>query len=138
LGRFIAIDYGGKRTGIAVTDPSKIIASALTTVESEKAVDFLKNYCQSEPVDSIVVGLPINLNGEATHGTALVKIFLEKLKLALPEMPIDTHDERFTSKMAVQSMIAAGTSKKNRQVKGNVDKISAVIILQEYMTKKGF
>ncbi len=138
MGRFVAIDFGGKRTGIATTDTLKIIASALTTVESEKAVDFLKNYCQTEPVDAIVVGLPINLNGEETHGTALVKVFLEKLKLTLPEMQIDTHDERFTSKMAVQSMIAAGTSKKNRQVKGNVDKISAVIILQEYMTKKGF
>jgi len=133
LPRLLAIDYGAKRTGIAVSDPLKIIASALETVPSNTLIDYLKKYIQSEPVEAFIVGMPKNLDGSETDGTAYVKRLLEELKTNFPTMPVHLQDERFTSKMAVQTMIAGGMKKKDRQIKGNVDKISAVIILQGFM-----
>jgi putative Holliday junction resolvase len=133
LPRILAIDYGAKRTGLAVTDPSKIIASALETVPTDKLLDYLKKYTQTEVVEAFVVGMPKNLDGTTTDGTAYVERFVVELKNIFPEIPIHLHDERFTSKMAVQTMIAGGMKKKDRQVKGNIDKISAVIILQSFM-----
>lgn len=131
--RILAIDYGAKRTGLAVTDPSKIIASALETVPTDKLLEYLKKYTQTEAVEAFVVGMPKNLDGTATDGTAYVERFVIELKNSFPETPIHLHDERFTSKMAMQTMIAGGMKKKDRQVKGNIDKISAVIILQSFM-----
>lgn len=131
--RIIAIDYGRKRTGLATTDPLKIIASALDAIPSEQVIAYLQNYTKTEAVEAIVVGYPKGLDGKPTDGTKLVENFVEKLKTAFPKMPIHLHDERFTSKMAVQTMVAGGMKKKDRQVKGNVDKISAVIILQSFL-----
>lgn len=134
--RILAIDYGFKRSGIAVTDSSQIIASALETVPSETLIDYLKRYFQAEEVVAIVIGMPKNLDGTATDGTSYVEKFVEKLKSEFPDKPIHLHDERFTSKMAAQSMITGGMKKKDRRVKGNLDKISAVIILQSFMESK--
>ena len=136
LPRILAIDYGAKRTGLAVTDPSKIIASALETVPTEKLLDFLKKYAQNEVIEAFVVGMPKNLDGTSTDGTAYVERFIVELKAAFTEIPVHLHDERFTSKMAVQAMISGGMKKKDRQIKGNIDKISAVIILQSFMESK--
>lgn len=133
MGRIVALDYGGKRTGIAVTDPLKIIATALTTVPSNELLQYLKDYCQKEEVESFVIGYPIDLKGQPTDGTKLVENFVEKLKGTFSTIPVHLVDERFTSKIAMQSMIASGMSKKNRRVKGNVDKVSAVIILQDFL-----
>ena len=131
--RILAIDYGAKRTGLAVSDPLKIIASALETVPSETLIAYLKKYTQAEEVEAFVVGMPKNLDGSDTHGTSYVNRLLEELKTHFPDIPVNLADERFTSKMAVQTMIAGGMKKKDRQVKGNIDKISAVIILQGFM-----
>lgn len=131
--RILAIDYGAKRTGLAVTDPLKIIASALETVPSETLIAYLKKYMLSEEVEAFVVGMPKNLDGSDTDGTTYVKRLLEELKTHFPAIPVHLVDERYTSKMAVQAMIAGGMKKKDRQVKGNIDKISAVIILQGFM-----
>lgn len=131
--RILAIDYGAKRTGLAVSDPLKIIASALETVPSETLIEYLKKYMQSEEVETFVVGMPKNLDGSDTHGTSYVNRLLEELKTHFPNIPVHLADERFTSKIAVQTMIAGGMKKKDRQVKGNIDKISAVIILQGFM-----
>lgn len=133
MGRIVALDYGGKRTGIAATDPLKIIATALTTVPSNELLQYLKDYCQKEEVESFVIGYPVSLKGQPTDGTKLVEHFVEKLKSTFSTTPVHLIDERFTSKMAMQSMIASGMSKKNRRVKGNVDKVSAVIILQDFL-----
>ena len=134
--RILAIDYGAKRTGLAVTDPFQIIASALETVPTEKILEFLKKYTQNEVTEAFVVGMPKNLDGSSTDGTAYVERFIIELKATFPETPVHLHDERFTSKMAVQTMIAGGMKKKDRQIKGNIDKISAVIILQSFMESR--
>jgi putative holliday junction resolvase len=133
LPRILAIDYGAKRTGLAVSDPLKIIASALETVPSETLITYLKKYMQAEEVEAFVVGMPKNLDGSDTHGTSYVNRLLEELKTNFPTIPVHLQDERFTSKIAVQTMIAGGMKKKDRRVKGNIDKISAVIILQSFM-----
>ena len=133
MGRILAIDYGGKRTGIAVTDPLQLIATSLEMVRSHELIAFLKQYLQKETVDAFVVGMPKKLDNTDTNGTLLVNRFLVQLKKEFAEMPIHLIDERFTSKMAMDTMIAGGMKKKDRRVKGNVDKISAVIILQSYM-----
>jgi len=137
MGRILAIDYGTKRVGLAVTDPLKIIASALDTIHSKDVLKFLKVYMEKESVEAFVVGMPVNLDGQATNNTSQVKGFITTLKKAFPEMPIHLHDERFTSSMAMSAMIASGYSKKDRREKGNIDKISATIILQSYMESKG-
>jgi putative holliday junction resolvase len=136
MGRILAIDYGTKRTGLAVTDPLRIIATALETVETSGLIEFLKKYFQRERVDEVVIGMPKQLNNRDSETAPAVRKFVEIFKSTFPEKPISLADERFTSSMAHRTMIDGGMSKKNRQVKGNVDKISATIILQSYMESK--
>lgn len=129
----MAIDYGAKRTGIAVTDPLVIIASALTTVASHTLMDFLKAYFIKEEVVEVVFGMPINTDGSDTDATPLVRAAINRFKKLFPDKKLILHDERFTSKMALAAMIAAGSTKKERRNKGNIDKVSATIILQSYL-----
>ena len=136
MARILAIDYGLKRTGIAVTDPLKIIASALTTIESPRLVSFLENYFKQEQVELILIGEPKNLDGSDTHATQPVKRIIEELKKKFPAIPIKTVDERYTSKMASRAMIDMGMKKKQRREKGMVDQIAAAIMLQEYMKER--
>lgn len=131
--RILAIDYGGKRTGIAVTDPLQIIATGLETIESRELIPFLKKYFAAEQVELIIIGMPKNWDDSDTHGTPLVEAAIKKLKKEFPNMPLKTVDERYTSKMAKDAMIEMGMKKKDRRVKGNVDVIAATIMLQEYM-----
>lgn len=133
MARILCIDYGGKRTGLAVTDPFKIIASALTTIESKEMIPFLKKYFQHEQVELILIGMPTNWDDSATHATPLVIKAIEKLKKEFPAIPIKEVDERYTSKLASQAMIDMGMKKKDRRVKDNVDQIAATIMLQEYL-----
>ncbi|MDX2303629.1 MAG: Holliday junction resolvase RuvX [Microscillaceae bacterium] len=133
MGRIVAIDYGAKRVGLAVTDPLKIIATALDTQSSDQVIAYLENYVQQENVECFVVGMPKSLDGQRTQATPLVEGFVKLLQKKIPEIPIHLHDERFTSKMALDAMISGGTTKKYRREKGNIDKVSAVIILQSYM-----
>lgn len=133
MARIMAIDYGKKRTGIAVTDPLQIIATGLTTINSHELIPFLKNYFIADPVELIIIGLPVNLDESNTHGTAPAKNAVERIKKAFPDLPVKTVDERFTSKLAKSAMLDMGMKKKDRQVKANVDVIAATIILQEYM-----
>ena len=132
--RIIAIDYGFKRTGLAVTDPLQIIASGLATVESFKLIPFLKDYFKKEVVELIIIGEPKNLDDSDTHASPLVKKMIAQLQKEFPSIPIKTVDERFTSKMASRAMIDMGMKKKQRQNKALVDQISATIILQEYLS----
>jgi len=127
------LDYGAKRTGIAVTDPLKIIATGLTTINSADLIPFLKNYFIAETVELIIIGLPVNWDESDTHGTALVKKAIVALNKAFPLIPIKEVDERYTSKMAKQAMIDMGLKKKDRRDKKLVDEIAATIILQEYL-----
>jgi len=136
MGRILAIDYGLKRTGIAVTDPLQIIATALETVETAILIVFLKNYFQKETVDEVVIGMPKKLNNEDSDTASEVRKFIELFKKNFQSMMIKEVDERFTSSIAQQAMITGGMKKKDRQVKGNVDKISATLILQSYMQSK--
>jgi putative Holliday junction resolvase len=133
MGRILAIDYGLKRTGIAVTDPLRIIATPLDTVATSMLLDFLKSYLQKEPVDEFVVGMPKTLKNEDSETAPMVRKFVEELKKIFPDKQVHLADERFTSKMAFQAMIDGGMKKKDRREKGNVDKISATIILQSYL-----
>lgn len=133
MGRILAIDYGLKRTGIAVSDPLRIIATALEVVESDKLFNFLTSYFQKEAVDQLVVGLPRRLNNEETEMTEPVRLLVAELQKRFPEKPVALVDERFTTSLAHHTMIAGGMKKKDRQVKGNADKISATIILQSFM-----
>lgn len=133
MARILAIDYGGKRTGLAVTDPMQIIATGLETIPSSQLIPYLKNYFAAETVELIIIGMPVNWDESATHGTPLVKEAIKKLEKAFPQIPIKTVDERLTSKMAKNAMLEMGMKKKDRRVKGNVDIIAATIILQEYM-----
>ena len=135
MGRVLAIDYGTKRCGIAVTDPLKIIATPLTYIDTVEIFTFLKTYSLKETVELFLVGMPISLKGNTTNATHFVKIFIEKLKQAFPETAIETIDERFTSKMALKTLIEAGTTKKFRKEKGNIDQISATIFLQDWMIR---
>lgn len=136
MARIICIDYGGKRTGLAVTDPMQIIATALTTVDTKELIAFLKKYFLQEPVELILIGEPFNLDDTDTHATPLVKNAIKQLQKAFPLIPIQTVDERFTSKMASQAMVQMGMKKKDRQIKGNVDRIAATIMLQEYLQNR--
>ena len=133
MARIMAIDYGKKRTGIAVTDPLQIIATGLTTLDSHELIPFLKNYFINEDVELIVIGMPVNWDESDTHGTAPAKKAIERINKAFPNIKVKIVDERFTSKMAKVAMLDMGMKKKDRQVKGNVDLIAATIILQEYM-----
>ena len=136
MARIICIDYGGKRTGLAVTDPLQIIATSLTTIETKELIPFLKNYFQQEPVELILIGEPLNLDDTATHATPLVKAAIVRLKKEFPNIPIQTVDERYTSKLASRAMVEMGMKKKDRQVKGNIDKVAATIMLQDYLQSK--
>ena len=133
--RILAIDYGLKRTGLAVSDPLKIIASALTTVETPQLFNYLKDYFIREEVELILIGEPKNLDDTDTHATPLVKKAIERLRKEFPAIPVKTVDERFTSKMASRAMVDMGMKKKQRQEKGIVDRIAATIMLQEYMER---
>jgi putative holliday junction resolvase len=131
--RILAIDYGAKRTGIAVTDPLQIIATALDTVRTHDLLEFLKKYVLHEEIQAFVIGMPKRLDNTDSDNAARVMAFIKVLKKNFPDIPVHTHDERFTSSMALQSMIAGGSKKSDRREKGNIDKISATIILQSYM-----
>ncbi len=131
--RILCIDYGLKRSGIAVTDPLQIIATGLTTIDSPQLISFLKNYFLQETVELIIIGEPKNLDNSDTHGTPLVKQVIKKLEKEFPFIPVKTVDERYTSKMAKQAMIDMGMKKKDRRNKRTVDEIAATIMLQEYM-----
>ncbi len=133
MGRVMAIDYGTKRTGIAVTDSNRIIATPLETVPSHTLLNFIQTYSQKEVVDEFVVGMPKTLSNEDSEIAPLVRKFVESLKKAFPDKQVHLADERFTSSMALQAMIDGGMKKKDRQVKGNVDKISATLILQAFL-----
>lgn len=136
LGRILAIDYGRKRVGLAVTDPLKMIANSLTTVHSKDIWDFIKNYLEKESVECIVVGYPKQMNNQASDAVRFINPFIKKLAKTYPDMEIKLVDERFTSKMAHQTMIDAGLKKKARQNKALVDTISATIILQSYLEQR--
>lgn len=133
MGRILAFDFGEKRTGIAVTDELKIIASGLTTVETKKIFSFLTNYLKNENVELFIVGEPKQLNNKESESEKFIKPFILKLSQTFPKIPIKRVDERFTSKIAFQSMIDSGLTKKQRQNKALIDEISATIILQTYL-----
>ena len=136
LSRILAIDYGGKRCGIAVTDPLQIIASGLTTVSTNELLNFLDEYFQKEEVEKVAIGYPEKLDNERTPDSLpLIKNFIKKFKKKYPNMPIDKEDEHFTSKMAVNAMIQGGVKKMKRRNKALIDKISAAIILQSYLER---
>lgn len=135
--RVLAIDLGTKRTGLAVTDPLKITANPLETIETSQLMVYLKNYCSKEDVEALVLGLPTRLNGQDNEMTPRVMKLKEELEKAFPDKKISLIDERFTSKMALQTMIAMGSKKKDRKEKaGNLDKVSAAIILQSYLERQ--
>jgi len=133
MSRILAIDYGLKRTGLAVTDPLKIIATGLTTVESKQLIAFLKDYFSKEEVELMIIGEPKNLDDSDTHATQLVRNIIKELQKNFPLIPVKTVDERFTSKMASRAMIEMGLKKKQRQNKALVDEIAATIMLQDYL-----
>lgn len=134
--RVLCIDYGTVRCGIAVTDPFQIIATTLVAVEAKAIMNFLKDYMLKEPVERILIGLPKNLDDSETHATAPVEAFMKRMQKEFPLIPIETIDERYTSKMAVVEMIRMGLKKKERQKKSNKDIIAATMMLQEWLTKK--
>jgi putative Holliday junction resolvase len=134
--RILAIDYGIKRTGIAVTDELQIIASGLITIPSETVISFLKDYFSKEKVSIVLIGEPKQMNGLPSESTPVIENFVATFSSEFPEMKVIRADERFTSKMAFQTMIDSGLSKKQRQNKGLVDEIAATILLQDYLTRK--
>lgn len=136
MARILAIDYGTKRCGIAVTDESKIIASGLTTVQTNDLLSWLQHYIKEEEVELFVIGEPKRMHGEASDVEQYIQAFLEQLQKEIPNIPVERVDERFTSKMAFDTMLASGISKKKRKDKALVDKISAAIILQDYLYNK--
>lgn len=133
MGRVLAIDYGRKRTGIAVTDPLQIIANGLTTVQTAQLMEFILNYVKQENVERIVVGLPKTVAGEYSENMKNIKPFVDKLQKTLPDIPVEYFDERFTSVLAQKAILAGGVKKKARQNKALVDEVSATIILQGWM-----
>ncbi len=136
MGRIIAIDYGRKRTGLAVTDKLQLIANGLTTVPSGEAVSYLTDYVSNESIDSFVVGYPKQMNNEPSENLKYVEAFVKHLNKTLPEIPVVYYDERFTSSLAQKAMIDGGLKKKKRQDKALKDEISAVLILQDYLESK--
>ena len=137
MGRVLAIDHGGKRTGLAVTDPLRIIASALDTVPTAEVLAYLEAYLACEEVDGFVVGLPMGLDGRPTDATAGVEAFLKQLRKAFPGKWVETVDERFTSSLAKQAVLQSGIGRKARRDKAQLDRISATIMLQDWLTRKG-
>lgn len=136
MGRILSIDYGQKRTGIAVTDTLQMIANGLTTIETKQLEAFLVDYMKKEDVETIVVGLPKQTNGEDSENMKRITPFVNRIKKLFPGKKIEMYDERFTSVLAHQTMLSSGIGKKARQDKGLVDKISATIILEDYMESK--
>ena len=136
MARLLSIDYGKKRTGIAVSDPLQIIANGLTTVETSKLFEFLEDYLKKEEVESIIVGLPKQMSGELSENMKRIEPFVNRLKKIYPTINIEYFDERFSSKLAQRAMIDGGLKKQDRQNKALVDEISATIILQGYMESK--
>lgn len=137
MDRIIGIDYGRKRIGIAVSDPLRIFASPLETVQSTKIIEYLKSYSAGERIVRFVVGYPINMNGKPSEAAADVDIFLKQLAKAFPDVPVTLEDERFTSVLAHRAMIDGGMKASDRRDKASVDKISAAIILQGYLDRTG-
>ncbi len=135
MARILCIDYGGKRTGLAVTDPLKIIAVGLTTIVSGTLVSFLKEYFQKEEVELILIGEPRNLDDSDTHATSLVYTAIKRLNKEFPGIPVKKIDERYTSKLASRAMVEMGMKKKDRRDKGNMDQIAATMMLQEYLNR---
>ncbi len=135
MGRILSIDYGKKRTGIAVTDPLKVIATGLPTIETPKLVQFLKDYIGKEVVEEVIIGTPVNLDDSDTDATPAVRHFIGVFKRTFPSITITEVDERYTSKMASQAMLHMGLKKSQRQNKALVDEIAATIMLQEYLSK---
>jgi putative Holliday junction resolvase len=133
VARILSIDYGLRRTGLAVSDPLQIIASGLATVESKQLINFLKDYFKKEQVELIIIGEPKNLDDTDTHATPLVEAFIKELLKHFPQIPVKKVDERFTSKMAKDAMLDMGLKKMQRRNKALVDEIAATILLQEYM-----
>jgi putative holliday junction resolvase len=138
MGRILAFDYGNKRIGLAVTDPMQIIASPLATVSTSEIESFLQDYLKKEIVDEFVIGYPVQMNNKPSDSVKYIDPFLKRLGKLFPDKTIHLVDERFTSKMAFQTMIDGGVSKKGRRDKGMVDKISASLILQAFLEKKRF
>ena len=138
MGRILAIDYGKKRTGIAVTDPLQIIANGLTTEPPHELKNFLMEYLKKEPVERIIIGHPKQMNNEDSENMKNIVPFINRLKKVLPDMPVELVAERFTSVLAHQTMLAGGLKKKDRQNKALVDEISATIILQSYLESRKF
>ncbi len=136
MGRILSIDYGRKRVGIAVTDPGQIIANRLTTVPTHTLWDFLKDYFEKEQVETVVVGYPRQMNNQASEAVRYINPFLKKFQKVYPDMKLELFDERFTSKIAFQTMIDGGLKKQKRRDKALVDAISATIILQSYLEQK--
>jgi len=133
--RIVALDYGKKRTGIAITDDFQIIASGLTTIPSETTLAFLKDYFSKEKVEKVIIGQPLQMNGQPSESTEVIEKFVSKFKSEFPDMKLDRVDERFTSKMAFKTMIDSGLKKKQRQNKGLIDEIAATIMLQDYLLR---
>ncbi len=138
MSRILAIDYGRKRTGLAVSDTMQIIANGLTTVPTHELLDFIAGYVQKEPVERIIIGLPKQMNNEVSENMKYIEPFVRLLKKKIPEMPVEFVDERFTSVLAHRTMLEAGLKKKDRQNKALVDEIRATIILQTYLESKRF
>ena len=133
MGRILAIDYGKKRTGLAVTDPLRITANPLLTIETKELINWLQTYFEKEKVDIVVIGHPTQMNGEESESMNYIRPFIGNFKKQFPTIPITMYDERFTSVLAHQAMIAGGMKKKDRQEKASVDKIAACIILEGYL-----
>lgn len=133
MARLLAIDYGRKRTGIAVSDPLQLIATGLTTIQSDSLLSWLKDYMQQEPVEKIIIGYPKTLSNEPAEAIRYINPVIKKIVHTFPEIPLVLMDERFTSKMAFQAMIDGGLKKKDRQDKAMIDKVSATILLQDFM-----
>ena len=135
MGRVICIDYGGKRTGIAATDPAQIIATAIGMIETRDLFAWLKKYFATETIERVLIGYPLNLDGTPTHATPLVNAFVKKFSTDFPAIPLEKIDERYSSKWASQAIAGMGLKKKDRERKGLIDEVSAVMMLQEWMGK---
>jgi len=136
LARIISLDIGKKRTGIAVSDPLQIIATALDTVDSDELIGYLKKYIAAEPVEKVLVGYPLNFDNSPTHATPIVDKFIVKFGNVFPQVPVEQIDERLTSKMASRAISGMGLKKKDREKKELIDAVSAVMMLQEYLANK--
>lgn len=135
MARILALDYGKKRTGVAVSDPLKIIAQGLTTVETKELIGYLKTYFKTEEVEKVIIGYPLNMDSTPTDATPLVEKFIGKYQHVFPDMPIEKVDERLSSRMASQAISGMGLKKKDREEKGLIDTVAATILLQDYLEK---